>query len=191
MNWNKKVLIHFSLGIDISYNSSTAATTISLEPSGVDPGLYGSNLESAQINVDQYGRITSAENIAITIPVESGTFEPTFSWVSGGGVEPITTHGYYFVNDGFVHGVIYAVNLDTTLTESSFTLTLPVEPSNNFDNLFDVIGVTTLDHGDAPNNTVVIISALPTSKLIRGIIKSEATLTIGVLSTTFAYEINN
>ena len=59
--------------------------TLSLEPSGVTPGVYGDATNVPQITVDTYGRITSAVEVAITggsgggiLPVVDGSIPPTF-----------------------------------------------------------------------------------------------------------------
>lgn len=125
--------------------------------------------------------------------VEAGEFTPTFTWLEGGVEEPTDVIGYYFRNNDYVHGVIYVYSISTFLDSAAWSLSLPIEPTHNFTELFQLIGVSSLDHLDIENNSIAVIRAYIGAKLIYGEIYSEPEQIVSgaVISTTFAYKINN
>lgn len=55
-------------GAGLAGGTITTSGTISMPATGVTAGTYGSAANSAQITVDAYGKISSAANVAISIP---------------------------------------------------------------------------------------------------------------------------
>ena len=74
--------------LNITTNHLTGILPLGLFPvSGVSPGTYGSSANVSQVSVDQYGRVTTAANVAIT----------SSQWV---GTPPGTIYYQYFVGIG-------------------------------------------------------------------------------------------
>lgn len=80
---------------------NAAATSISLNNTAVTPATYGSATQSAQVTVDQQGRITSASNVAIAFAPNEGWITTIFenltrcnsSAFGGGNAPTITSSG--------------------------------------------------------------------------------------------------
>lgn len=80
-------------GTGLSGGTITSTGTISLPNSGVSANTYGNSTNIPQITVDAQGRITSASNVAVSIP--SGANNATITLAAGNGL----TGGESFTTD--------------------------------------------------------------------------------------------
>ena len=101
--------------------SATDTATIDLDDTTVSPGTYGDATNSAQITVDQQGRITAASNVAISGGGGSMTF--TLTGNSGVGIP---------VSNGSIISLLPQVGTPLSISGAGSTLTFA----------FDVSGVT-------------------------------------------------
>jgi hypothetical protein len=103
---------------------------ISSNLSGVTAGSYGDATHIPQINVSPYGRILSASSVEIPV-LDFGRYEPTWTWVSGGSGTPIFREGIY-QRVGSVVQVTFRISALGASTSASGTISVPIEPVNNF-----------------------------------------------------------
>lgn len=150
---------------------SSGGTTpaISLNATSVTAGTYGSAPNVAQITVDTYGRITSASNVAIAIPVSqvSGAVPNTITITTGTGltgggdlsqnrtisvVANSTNQKITIKNNGVTTGSEPAINLIPT---GFVTVTTTDDPTNNAINVaFGTSGFGTMATQNANNVSI-------------------------------------
>ncbi|MEM5875421.1 MAG: hypothetical protein QXW01_02335 [Candidatus Aenigmatarchaeota archaeon] len=115
--------------------------TISLATSGVTAGTYGSASQVPQIQVDQYGRITSASNVSIAIDasqivsgiISSARLDSNIAWLNRSQVwtQPQTfNENVWFNKNVFIAGNLSYVNVATLNVNGSM---IPI-----FTNQFDL-----------------------------------------------------
>jgi len=71
------------VGLTRSYDDSTGITTIDLDDTAVNPGTYGSITKVPTFTVDQQGRLTSASDTNLVIPLDSQTTGDYVATIAG------------------------------------------------------------------------------------------------------------
>ncbi|MEM5820525.1 MAG: hypothetical protein QW678_02695 [Candidatus Aenigmatarchaeota archaeon] len=128
---NNQVIDTISANAPITVSRSGSSVTIGLQASGVTAGTYGSASQVPQIQVDAYGRITSASNVNIAIDasqivsgiISSARLDSNIAWLNRTQTwtAPQTfNENVWFNKNVFIVGNISYVNVQNLNVNGSF-----------------------------------------------------------------------
>jgi hypothetical protein len=75
--------INGGTGLTVSYNDSTGTTTVDLDDTSVSSGSYGSTTKVPTFDVDAQGRLTSAGEVDLIIPLDAQTTGDYVATIAG------------------------------------------------------------------------------------------------------------
>jgi hypothetical protein len=75
--------INGGTGLTVSYNDSTGTTTVDLDDTSVSSGSYGSTTKVPTFDVDSQGRLTSAGEVDLIIPLDAQTTGDYVATIAG------------------------------------------------------------------------------------------------------------
>jgi predicted acylesterase/phospholipase RssA len=185
----------------------TLSTTV-FPVSGVTAGTYGSSSNVSQVTIDQYGRVTSATNVAVTSSQWTGTPGSPIYYIPGVGIgssDPATANlqvtGNVYVSNSVTTTNVYAATEILTGTTDQTTL-------NVTGNVYVSNAVTTMNvfatryYGDGgflsnissdaitqPFANLVVSNSVTTANVfVHDTLSVDGSMTANTVNTTFFFD---
>ncbi|MFH8080606.1 MAG: hypothetical protein QXO84_01870, partial [Candidatus Aenigmatarchaeota archaeon] len=208
---NNQVIDTINANAPITVSGTGSSRTVGLQTSGVTAGTYGSSSQIPQIQVDQYGRITSATNVAISesdpqVGAVTNTYvcygdgaavqcgDPGFTWDSN---SDLLTIGQ--INTGIGSTEVYLMNQNVRSTDTPTFAGLNLNGNlnmnnNNINSIGNLYGYGTLNYypgGYATNPAHVFKSGTGSAWVDRLVIGGNAAIAdVSVSNSNFVVNTN-